>query len=61
VAVFNLGDNSDFISVVLKDLGLSGECDVVDLWSGVDLGKVENAFRPEVFAHGARLFRVSED
>lgn len=59
VAVFNLGESSDFIRVVLKDLGFNGECNVVDLWSGTDLGKVEKAFRPEVFAHGARLFRVS--
>jgi hypothetical protein len=61
VAVFNLGESSDFIRVVLDDLGLTGECNVIDLWSGTDLGKVEKAFRPEVFAHGARLFRVSKN
>jgi hypothetical protein len=61
LAVFNLGESSTFIRVTLQDLGFTGECNITDLWSGVDLGKIEKAFRPEVFSHGARLFRIKQN
>lgn len=47
------------VRVALSDLGLNGEVNVRDLWSGKDLGKVKTEFTPNVDWHGARLFRIS--
>jgi len=60
VAVFNLGESTQLISINLKELGFDGNCQVTDLWSGDLLGSFQSFMRPEVLPHGARLLRLSE-
>jgi hypothetical protein len=59
VAFFNLNEEKENISVVWKDLGLSGKCLVRNLWEKQDLGKFSKSFSHEVNAHGAQIFRIS--
>jgi hypothetical protein len=61
LAVFNLAENSQLISIDLKEIGFSTKCRITDLWSGDILGEFEAAVRPEVLPHGARLFRITNN
>jgi hypothetical protein len=40
-------------------LGLQGQVQVRDLWSRAQLKPVSGTFKPQVAAHGARLFRLT--
>lgn len=60
VAVFNLGESTQLISLDLKDLGFEDNCQVTDLWTGDQLGSFRAFMRPEVLPHGARLLRLSD-
>ena len=46
------------ISVSLSDLGLSGECEVRDLWAHKDLGTVTEKISATVNSHGAVLYKI---
>lgn len=60
LALFNLSENSQLISIDLKEIGFS-KCTITDLWTGDRLGEFESAVRPEVLPHGARLFCISNN
>ncbi len=46
------------ISILLSDLGLSGKCEVRDLWTHKDLGSVTEKISATVNSHGAVLYRI---
>jgi hypothetical protein len=46
------------ISVSLSDIGLTGSCDVVDLWTHQDLGAASGAVSAVIPSHGAVLYRL---
>jgi alpha-galactosidase len=47
------------VPVELAALGLQGQVQVRDLWSRTPLEPVSGTFKPQVAAHGARLFRLT--
>jgi hypothetical protein len=61
LAVFNLGESTQLVSIDLKEIGFSGVCNVTDLWIGDYLGTFEKGMRPQVLPHGARLLRISNN
>ncbi len=64
LAIFNLADknkSSDSgakVPVKLSDLGLSGPCQIRDLWRHQDLAAFQDTFAPVLPWHGAGLYRV---
>jgi alpha-galactosidase len=46
------------IPVNLKNIGLSDEYIITDLWSGKVLGKFSGEFAPEINRHGAGLYKI---
>ncbi len=52
--------DSLLLPVQISALGLSGRCEVRDLWAKKDLGNFSGSFSLYVRNHGARLLRVSE-
>lgn len=59
VALFNLGDRTQQVDVVWKELGLRGTLKVRDLATGADRGKVHGGFAEQLPPGGAALFRVA--
>jgi hypothetical protein len=60
VALFNRGSSSLLETVNFTDLGLSGSgYDVIDLWTGTDLGFFTNSFSATLPTHGAGLYEVN--
>ena len=60
VALFNLDEEVETLSVDFSELGLKGSWMVRDLWEQKDLGPHKKSFAVEVNPHGAGLFRISE-
>jgi hypothetical protein len=46
------------IAVDLKSIGLTGKCEITDLWSGKVLGQFSGEFAPEINKHGAGLYKI---
>ncbi len=60
LAVFNINDaEPQEISVNLKDLGLNGDCKVVEMWTGRDMGTVSNDFVQTVAPHASGLYKFT--
>ncbi len=58
LAIFNIADEGVInISVNLKDLGLNGEVEVINLWTGQNLGKVSNNFSQTLKPHASGLYK----
>lgn len=58
LALFNISDDQDLsISVNLKDLGLNGDCNVTELWTGNDLGVISNDFVQTLKPHCSGLYK----
>ncbi|KAK9670801.1 Alpha galactosidase C-terminal beta sandwich domain [Popillia japonica] len=61
LAVFNTGDDKPAeISVNLKDVGLNGNCKVINLWTGEEVGIVSNDFEVTLNPHASGLYKLSE-
>ncbi len=61
LALFNLTETPQAVTVLLTDLGLKkGKYRVRDLWEKTDLSEVTEEVSPPVNPHGARLFRISK-
>ena len=61
LALFNIDDEKDQkITVNLKDLGLNGDCNVVNLWTGESLGVVSNEFYQKFAPHASGLYKFTE-
>jgi hypothetical protein len=58
LALFNIEDTSNVISVPLTLLGFKAPTKIRDLWAQNDLGIFDRIFSQTVPAHGAALFRV---
>jgi hypothetical protein len=54
-------DASAAIPVKLSDIGFSRDARARDLWQNKDLGVFPAEFAPVIDAHGAGLYRVSEN
>lgn len=58
LALFNIDDEkSQEVEVNLKDLGLNGDLQVVNLWSGESLGVVSNDFSQTLRPHESGLYK----
>lgn len=62
LALFNIndGDKPMDISVNLKDLGLNGDCKIMNMWTGEDMGIVSNDFTQSILPHASGLYKLSE-
>ncbi|MFL6414919.1 MAG: glycoside hydrolase family 27 protein [Bryobacteraceae bacterium] len=59
LAVFDVGDRgTEDIRVEWKDLGLSGECSVRDLWAKKDLGRANGRYTFKIGPHASGLYRI---
>jgi hypothetical protein len=62
LAVFNLGEDEETpVYVLLSDMGIEGECKILDLWNHEDLGNFSTDFQPLIPRHGAGLYRIIID
>ena len=60
LAVFNIdNENAQEIIVNLKTLGLNGDCKIVNLWTGEDLGTISNDFVQTINPHASGLFKLT--
>jgi len=60
LALFNISDDeSQQITVNLKDLGLNGECKVTNMWTGEDMGTVSNDFVQMIKPHASGLYKLT--
>ncbi|MCD8167079.1 MAG: glycoside hydrolase family 27 protein [Bacteroides sp.] len=58
LALFNIDDDKpQEVKVNLKDLGLNGDLQVVNLWSGESLGMVSNDFSQTLRPHQSGLYK----
>lgn len=58
LALFNLSDDKENkISVNLKDLGLNGDCTVINMWTGEKIGRVSNDFIQSLKPHAGGLYK----
>ncbi len=58
VGLFNRGEDTEKISVQLKDIGMLGSVTVRDLWAKKDLGKFNGTFSADVPSHGVVAVRI---
>jgi hypothetical protein len=59
LAMFNMRDARQLVSIDLRHLGLARASNVRDLWARADLGAVSGQFAQMLPPHGAGLFRLS--
>jgi alpha-galactosidase len=59
VGLFNRADAPQTVAVKWPDLGMSGECEVRDLWRQKTLGVFKDEFEALVPAHGVVLVKLS--
>lgn len=57
VALFNLGDKDQVISISAKELGLKGT--IRDLWRQKDIGNLKEEFSSAVSPHGAVFLKIT--
>jgi alpha-galactosidase len=60
VGLFNRGEGTAEVTVKWADLGLSGQCQVRDLWRQKDAGKFADSFTASVPRHGVCLVRIGQ-
>ena len=58
VALFNLGESPEEITVSWRELGLAGKVPVRDLWKKETLGSFDGQFSARIAPHGAGLYRI---
>jgi len=59
VALFNLNDRKETVTVAFHNLGLMPECKVRDLWSHKEKGVSSKELAETLYPHSARIFRIS--
>lgn len=60
LAIFNTDDEQpQRISVNLKDLGLNGDCEAVEMWTGESLGTASNDFVQTIRPHASGLYKFT--
>ncbi|HXJ93058.1 MAG TPA: glycoside hydrolase family 27 protein [Terriglobia bacterium] len=58
VLLMNSGEDTERMTLTLKDIGVFKPADIRDLWAKKDLGKFKGTFSAEVPKHGAVLVKV---
>lgn len=58
VALFNLGESPEEITVSWPELGLAGKVPVRDLWKKETVGSFDKQFSAQIPPHGAGLYRI---
>jgi alpha-galactosidase len=58
IALFNLGESPEEITVSWPKLGMAGKVPVRDLWKKENLGDYGKQFSAQIAAHGAGLYRI---
>lgn len=59
LAIFNLSDDEDTVSVTLEEVGFRGGAYFRDLWAGEDLGLIDRPkFEKKLPPHGCALYRL---
>lgn len=60
LALFNTSDDKELsVGADLKQLGIEGPVEVVDLWTGQNLGKVSDKIERELKPHASILCKIS--
>lgn len=60
LAIFNMDDEKTIdVSVSLKDLGLNGDCSVMNLWTGERAEVISNSFSQSLKPHASGLYSFS--
>ncbi len=59
LALFNLGDRAEPVPVRFSQLDRGSRLHFRDLWSGKDLGVMNNQYAPELPPHGSALYRIT--
>ena len=58
LALFNISDDKpETIRVNLKDLGLNGDCKVINMWTGEEVGVFSNDFAQTIVPHASGLYK----
>ena len=60
VALFNISDNTQDVSVDLSALGFKGKTQIRDLWKHQNMGAYEGRFTKTINKHGTALFLVTD-
>ncbi|MEC5144809.1 glycoside hydrolase family 27 protein [Chitinophaga sp. 212800010-3] len=58
LALFNLQEQASPVAVTLSELGISGQCRIIDLWTNKTVGRFSGEFAPAIGPHGAGLYKV---
>jgi alpha-galactosidase len=61
IALFNLSEETQTLSISLEELVISSEVSVRDLWKHEDLGQVNKLLSAAVPAHGALLYKLTRN
>jgi hypothetical protein len=59
IALFNLSDKEELLSVTFEQMGLVSECKIRDLWLHKDLGISIKEFSASLNPHAAKIYRIS--
>ncbi len=59
VGMFNRSDNTSAVTVDLSKLGISGECNVRDLWKHADEGRA-SSLSVTLPAHGCKIVKLTK-
>lgn len=61
LAVFNIADDKEqLIAVTLEELGLAGEYQLTDLWTGQGLSKTNSKVSTKLYPHCCMLYKLSK-
>jgi alpha-galactosidase len=60
VAIFNLSDESQNLSISLKELEINSKVSIRDLWNHKDLALADTVITAKVSSHGAVLYKLSD-
>jgi alpha-galactosidase len=58
VALFDLGESPEEITVSWRELGMAGKVPVRNLWKKENVGSFDNQFSARISPHGAGLYRI---
>ena len=61
VAIFNLNDKDGDVDIPFEKLGLNKRYKVKNLWSGADMGLMQNSVNAKIPSHGAVLYQLVVD
>ena len=61
LALFNISETETLeISANLKDLALTGDVNITNMWTGKEVGTVKDVFTQNIAAHASGLYKISK-